>query len=59
MIKELKQHLKLKAVLESKDGGHTWFVARQDYLTHADNPNNEFKHSGINIEGQGFEWAEL
>lgn len=59
MIKELKQYVKLKAVLHSEDGGKTWFVARQDYLIHTDNPHSDYLHSEISIEGQGFEWAEL
>ena len=58
MVKELKQFVKLKAVLQSEDGGKTWFVSRQDYLTHTDNPNADYEHSTVNLEGQGFEMVD-
>jgi len=58
MIKGLKQFAKLKAVLQTDDGGKTWFVARQDYLAHANTQYNKFEHSGINIEGQSFKLEE-
>ena len=38
----MKECLKLKGLLQSEDGGETWFVARIDYLSGADTPYEKF-----------------
>ena len=51
-LKHLKSCIKLKGVLMSEDGGKTWFIYRQDYITHAHSRYGRFKFAeGIDLTG--------
>ena len=41
-LKALKSCIKLKGVIMSNDRGKTWYIYRQDYLTHANNEYQQF-----------------
>jgi len=50
-LRRLKDCVKFKGVLMSEDGGKTWFVYRQDYVTHASSRYGNFKFAEVNLEG--------
>jgi hypothetical protein len=50
-LAKLKKHVKLKGVIMSEDGGKTWFVARQDYVAHANNEYSKHYFAEVNLEG--------
>lgn len=44
--------IKLKGVLMSTDNGKTWFIFRQDYLTHSETDVGQFDFvEGVNLVG--------
>ena len=51
-LKRLKSCIKLKGVLMSEDGGKTWFIYRQDHVTHAHSRYGRFELAyGVNLTG--------
>jgi len=52
LLKTLKSCIRLKGVIMSDDSGKTWFVYRQDYLTHASTEYVNFNFAeGISLQG--------
>lgn len=50
-LKSLKGCIKIKAVLMSDDNGKTWFIYRQNYVSHADGEYENFDFAQVNLEG--------
>jgi len=50
-LKSLKKVIKLKGILYSEDNGRTWFVFRQDYVSHAKDEHDRFNFATVNLEG--------
>ena len=47
----LKDNVKLKAILASDDGGKTWFVQQQFYVSNADFSHEQYDFAGIDLQG--------
>jgi hypothetical protein len=51
-VNSLKPCIKIKGVILSEDHGETWFLYRQDYVTHACSEYGKFNFAkGVNLEG--------
>jgi len=56
--KEMSEVYRLKGVLQSDDGGKTWWPYRIDYISKADNVHSKFSFVADDVK-KAFETLEL